>query len=74
MTQLNKHESTSPNIKYFSIEFDREGINKFPEYMESLVSPTPTDQDIITYQLKALKQHIYYINKKLAYEYKSRNI
>ena len=65
---INKQrESTSPKIKYFPIVFDIDSINKDTKYIycTPLISPTPTDKNIIIFQLKPFEQYIYYRNKQL---------
>ena len=47
--------------------FDINSINEDTKYMycTPLISPTPTDRNIIVYQLKPFKQYIYCTNKQL---------
>ena len=50
-------------IQHFSIEFDVDSMNEDAEYTAPLTSPTPADQNIIIYQLKAFKHDIHYMNE-----------
>ena len=42
---IKQRESTSSNVKHFSIEFDT-------KYIVQLISQTPTNQNMIMYKLK----------------------
>ena len=43
--------SNEPIIKYFPFEFNIDGINKDTKCIAPLTSPTPTDKNMIMYQL-----------------------
>ena len=49
---------TSPNIKYFPIEFDVDGTKKNTKYIAPLIALTPPDKNMIMQFV--LKQKIYY--------------
>ena len=48
-------------IKYCPIEFDIDSINEDTNYIycTQIISPYPTDKDIIMYQLKPFKHYIH---------------
>ena len=45
-----QRESTSPNIKYFSNEFDIHCIHKNTEHIVPLASPLPTNKHMVIYE------------------------